>query len=215
MKSPLSTEGLLSDEKGLHLLTLDVLCLRELGAEFIGYEPEALMEEMTRSYGPVGQVASERLQVCQLLHANDLFWTEWEVFEKATNTIVGEPVVFSYTQPPDPEEIAIALLTANSFDSRQFSDEVKRYIAACCLFSGLYYLEGRLGLSAPFIEEHLRIKGIESNTKAIADLLERTSAPFEVPDSAEEVQVNKVLSVRDAVISFEKQVAAQIKEIVR
>jgi hypothetical protein len=79
----------------------------------------------------------------------------------------------------------------------------------------LYYLEGRLGLSAPFIEEHLRIKGIESNTKAIADLLERTSAPFEVPDSAEEVQVNKVLSVRDAVISFEKQVAAQIKEIVR
>ena len=108
MESPSKKRGLLSDEKGLHLLALDVLCLRELGPEFIGYEPEALLEEMTRRYGEVGLVTSERLQVCQLLHANDMFWTEWEVFEKGTNSISGEPVIFSYTQPPDPEDIAVS-----------------------------------------------------------------------------------------------------------
>lgn len=215
MESPSNKRGLLSDEKGLHLLTLDVLCLRELGPEFIGYEPEALIEEMTRRYGPIGTVTSERLQVCQLLHANDMFWTEWEVFEKGTNTISGEPVIFSYTQPPDPEEIAVSLLTANSFDARECSDEVKRYIAACCLFNGLYYLEDRLEMSMPFIDEYLRDKDIELDTDAVADLLLRTTSPFPDPDSKEEVQVNKVLSIRGAVKSFEKQVSSQIKGITR
>ena len=208
MKGPSAKRGLLSDEKGLHLLSLDVLCLRELGPEFIGYEPEALLEEMTRRYGPIGTVTSERLQVCQLLHANDMFWTEWEVFEKGANTVAGEPVIFSYTQPPDPEEIAVAIV-------REFSEEVKRYIAACCLFSGLYYLEGKLDISMPFVNEYLLEKDIDLDTDAVADLLDRTSSPFSDPDSKEEVQVNKVLSVRGAVKTFEKQVAAQIKEIVR
>ena len=215
MKGPSAKRGLLSDEKGLHLLSLDVLCLRELGPEFIGYEPEALLEEMTRRYGPIGTVTSERLQVCQLLHANDMFWTEWEVFEKGANTVAGEPVIFSYTQPPDPEEIAVAIVTAGNFDAREFSEEVKRYIAACCLFSGLYYLEGKLDISMPFVNEYLLEKDIDLDTDAVADLLDRTSSPFSDPDSKEEVQVNKVLSVRGAVKTFEKQVAAQIKEIVR
>ena len=210
-----SKRGLLSDERGLHLLTLDVLCLKELGPEFIGYEPEALLEEMTRSFGPIGKLTSERLQACQVMHANDLFWTEWEVFEKVTNSIAGEIAIFSYTQPPDPEEIAVSLVTAAQFKGRPCSSEVYRYIAACCQFDGLFYLDGPLDAASPALSEYFASNNIEPDYAAVADLLRRTSVPFSDPDSVEEVQVNKVLSIRDAVRIYELEVADQIRRVVR
>ena len=208
-------ESLLSDKKGLHLLVLDILCLRTLGPEFIGYEPEALFTEMEIAYGKIGKVTAERLQVCQLLHSNNLFWTEWEAFEKSTASICGEIAVFNQTQPPDPEEITISLLTAQQVASHQYSEEVKRYIAACCIFSGLYCLEGPLSIASPFVFEHYRGKGIEPDVDSVVDLLSRTKIPFKDPDSAEEVQVNKLLSIKAAAADFQQTLERQIKANLR
>lgn len=210
-----SKRGLLSDEKGLHLLTLDLLCLKEFGPEFIGYEPEALLTEAERAFGPVGRVTQERLMACQILHANESFWTEWEVFEKLTACISGELAVFSYTQPPDPEEIAVALVTAAQINSRKCAGEVNRYIAACCQFDGLFYLESPLDTAAEALSDYFRSQGMEPDYSSVADLLRRTDKPFEDPDSVAEVQANKALSVREAVRSFEREVAKQIKQVVR
>lgn len=210
-----SKRGLLSDERGLHLLTLDLLCLKEFGPEFIGYEPEALLEEARRSFGDIGTVAAERLMACQVLHANESYWTEWEVFEKITASISGELAIFSYTQPPDPEDIAVSLVTAKQINSRSCSDEVNRYIAACCQFEGLFYLEEPLDTASGALSEYFKDQGIEPNYASVADLLSRTTEPYADPDSVAEVQVNKALSVREAVRTFEREVASQIKQVVR
>jgi hypothetical protein len=207
--------SLLSDKTGLHLLTLDVLCLKDLGPEFITYEPETLFKEMRIKYGPIGRVTSERLLACQVLHANNVFWSEWEAFEKITASISGEVAIFSYSQPPDPEEAAIALVSAAQFDSHEYSDEVKRYIAACCLHDGLFYLEGELAMCMPFAVEYLDSKGIEVSINAVRDLLNKTTSPIPDPDSVEEVQVNKILSVRAAVSDFQKEVQTQLNRIER
>ncbi len=205
----------LSDKRGLHLLVLDILCLRELGPEFITYEPETLFAEMRSRFGPIGRVTSEKLLACQVLHSNNLYWTEWEAFEKVTASISGEVAIFSYVQPPDPEEAAVSLATAGQFADHEYGDEVLRYIAAACLHTGLFYLEGPLGVALPQAQEYVADKGIEVNYRAVRDLLRQTTQPFQNPDSIEEVQVNKVLSVRAAVKGFEREVAAQIKSITR
>lgn len=210
-----SERGLLTDKTGLHLLTLDLLCLKEFGPEFIAYEPEALLEEARRSFGEVGPVTAERLMACQVLHANEKYWTDWEVFEKITAAITGEIAIFSYTQPPDPEDIAVSLLTASQVNSRPCSSEVNRYIAACCQFEGLFYLESPLDTASAALSEYFDSRGESPNYAAVADLLLRTKEPFEDPDSIEEVQVNKVLSVREAILTFNKEIANQIKQTAR
>lgn len=210
-----SKGGLLSDERGLHLLTLDLICLKQFGPEFIGYEPEALLEEMKRAFGEIGPVTSERLLACQVLHANEVYWTNWEAFEKITAAISGEIAIFSYTQPPDPEEIAVSLATAAQINSRFCSPEVNRYIAACCQFEGAFYLEPPLSTASSALSEYFASQKIEPDYDSVADLLDRTSSPFEDPDSIQEVQVNKVLSVREAVAAFEREVASQIKQVMR
>tara|TARA_Y100000114_G_scaffold93381_1_gene86790 strand:+ start:1344 stop:1970 length:627 start_codon:yes stop_codon:yes gene_type:complete len=207
--------GLLSDRTGLHLLTLDILCLRELGPQFIAYEPETLLQEMRLRHGPIGRVTSERLMACQVLHANAVFWSNWEAFEKITASISGEVAIFSYSQPPDPEEAAIALKTAGQFDSHEYSEEVKRYIAACCLHDGLFYLEGPLEMSMPYVLEYIDDKKIDVDMKAVQDLLKKTEREIVGADSVEEVQVNKVLSVRRAIRTFESEIQKQIKRIKR
>lgn len=207
--------SVLSDKRELHLLVLDILCLRELGPEFITYEPETLFAEMRERFGPLGRVTSEKLLACQVLHSNNSYWTEWEAFEKVTASISGEVAIFSYVQPPDPEEAAISLSTAQQFADHEYSEEVLRYIAAACLQTGLFYLEGPLAVALPYAKEYISDKGIELNYGSVADLLLRTAAPFANPDSVEEVQVNKVLSVRAAVRGFENEVAAQLKSIKR
>ena len=114
--------SVLSDKRELHLLVLDILCLRELGPEFITYEPETLFAEMRERFGPLGRVTSEKLLACQVLHSNNSYWTEWEAFEKVTASISGEVAIFSYVQPPDPEEAAI------SHSSSQTTSTAKK----CC-----------------------------------------------------------------------------------
>jgi len=207
--------SLLSDERGLHLLVLDILCLRELGPEFITYEPETLFSEMRRRFGKLGRVTSEKLLACQVLHSNNLYWTEWEAFEKVTASISGEVAIFSYVQPPDPEEAAVSLTTAGQFADHEYSDEVLRYLASVCLHSGLFYLEGPLAVALPQVQEYVAGRGIEVNYSTVADLLRRTTSMFPDPDSVEEVQVNKVLSIRSALKDFEKETAAQLKRITR
>ena len=207
--------GILSDQSALHLLTLDVLCLRELGPEFIGYEPETLFREMSLRHGSIGRVTSERLLACQVLHANAVYWTDWEAFEKITASISGEVAIFSYSQPPEPEEAAISLTTAAQFNSIEYSEEVKRYIAACCLHDGLFYLEGPLEMSMPYTSEYIDSREIDVNIPMVRDILAKTSSQIEDADSVEEVQVNKVLSVRKAVADFQREIKMQLNRIKR
>lgn len=207
--------GLLSDSSGLHLLTLDVLCLRDLGPEFIAYEPETLFREMSIRHGKIGRVTSERLLACQVLHANNVYWTEWEAFEKITASISGEVAIFSYSQPPDPEDAAISLVTAAQFEAHEYSEEVKRYIAACCLHNGLFYLEGPLEMSMPYSEEFIDSREIDVNIPMVKDLLAKNTTPIQGADSVEEVQVNKILSVRSAVADFQREIQTQLNRIKR
>ena len=206
--------GLLDDESGLHLLTLSVLLLNKFGPEFIAWTSECLREELEDHYGNIGPVTWERIQALRVLHANESFWKEWEIFEKITAAIMGEPPIFSYVQPPEAEEIAIALETAKRIDKHEYSDEVKKYIAASCLNDGLWYLEDPpLDIAKEALREYDIRLGIERRAETVAAALQAKEGFYDSPETAPEVQANRVREVALVLKRYNAAVESQLKNI--
>lgn len=206
--------GPLDDESGLHLLTLSVMLLNALGPEYLNWDFQALKEECEERWGSIGPVTWERIQAGVVLHAHNAFWQEWEVFENITAAIMGEPPVFSLVQPPEAEECAIALDTARRVDSHEYSDEVKSYIVASCLHDGLWYFDGTpLEMCQEQLQEYDRREGIDRRFDEVAKVLSQTSGFIDDPQTAPEVQANKVREVQLVLRRYNAQVDKQLKRL--
>jgi hypothetical protein len=208
--------GPLDDESGLHLLTLSVMLVDAFGPEVLTWDFNALREECTEKWGPIGPVTWERIQALVLLHAHNAFWQEWEVFENITAAILGEPPIFSLTQPPEAEECAIALVTARRVDTHEYSDEVKSYIVAACLHDGLWYLDGTpMEMCQEQLQEYDRRMGIDRRFDEVAKVLAQTEGFIDDPQTAPEVQANKVREVGLVLQRYTAQVDKQLQKLKR
>jgi hypothetical protein len=196
------------------MVTLSVLLLKELGPDYISWESDALHEELTERHGEIGVVTWERIQALRLLHTNSSFWSEWEIFENVVAAAIGSPPIFSLAQPPEAEDIAIALNMASSFDQREYSDEVQSYIVAACLFDGTWYMEAPLDIATPALLEYDRRLGISRDFGSVAARLQQIDSYVQEPETAVDVQVNNVVSVRKALAEYRSQVERQLKELV-
>ena len=206
--------GKLDDESGLHLLTLSVLLLDKLGPEFLAWDYDALREELEERWGTIGPVTWQRIMALTVLHAHDIAWLEWEVFENMVAVIVGEMPVFSYVQPPEPEEMAIALETFRRIDSRAFGEEVKDYIIAACLNDGMWYLDGTpLNMAQSSLTEYDLNLGIDRDVGSVAAALQAQGGFYAEPDTAGEVQANKVRDVQLVLKRYTAAVDKQLKEL--
>lgn len=205
--------GVLEDEYGLHLLVLDALCLSHIGFRYIGWDSDALKEELQEDFGEIGPVTWERIQSARLLHANDSYWKEWEVFENVTAAIAGEYPIFSYAQPPEAEEIAISLVAAQQIANHEFSTDVRGYIAAALLTDGLWYLEDPLAIVNEALLDHDRRKGIDRALGVVAQQLQEVDSYIKEPETAIDIQVNHVIAVRKAVEAFADEISTQLEKL--
>lgn len=205
---------LLDNEKGIHVLPLLHLVIQSYGPESLDWDSPVLRAELEDDYGTVGDLTWERIQAGRVMTLHDAFWKEWEVFEKCCAAIVGEPPIFSFMQPPESEEIAIALATAAKIDrGRRYDDDVKAYIASACLFDGLWYLEAPLDIASDAMARHDKEKNIERNVGGVSERLKTASTMIKNPESAVDVQVNNVLSVRNVLADYWKEVDAQLEQV--
>lgn len=206
--------GPLDDETGLHLFVLNVMLLKSLGPEYLTWDFQALREECEERWGSIGPVTWERIQAGVLLQSHNIFWEEWEVFENVTAAIMGEPPVFSLTQPPEAEECAIAIDTARRVDSHAYSDEVKSYIVAACLHDGFWFFDGTpMEMCQQQLQEYDRREGIDRRFGEVSRVLERTQGFIPDPQTAPEVQANKVREVQLALKRYNAQVQKQLKQM--
>jgi len=203
---------LLEDERGLHVVTLSMLMLRKYGPEYLLWPYEAFREQLEEDFGSIGILTWERVQAVRVLHTHS-FWTEWEVFEKVTAAVVGAPPVFSYVQPPEAEDVAIALTTAARFDSYEFSPDVLSYMVAALLHDGTWYLEPPLNVAQPTLDAFDARKGISRDTQSVALRLQQVSDYIQEPETAADVQVNNVLSVRKALVEYNESLNKQLQEL--
>lgn len=75
----------------------------------------------------------------KVLFSNDLFWSDWSVFEKICKAFNSGIVLFNSIQIPSPEEITYTIKAVQVLRRESFDDEVKGYITAACLEHGTLY----------------------------------------------------------------------------
>lgn len=211
----LRSAGVLEDEYGLHVIPLSVLLIQAIGLEYIGWDDQALQDELRDRFGVLGDITWERIQAIRVMHAHNAFWREWNVFEKCAAAIIGEYPIFSHAQPPEAEACAIVLDVAEKVDSHAYDPEVLSYIVAACLGAGVWYFEFPLAIVQEALLEHDRRKNIDRDFGGVAARLAALpdDAYIQDPETAVDVQVNHVLAVRKALAEYNDQAEAQAKSI--
>lgn len=207
--------GLLEDETGLHLLTLSVLLLETLGPQCLTWDYAALRAELEERWGQVGNVTWQRIMALTVLHLHNIAWVEWEVFENMVAAIMGEIPLFSFVQPPEAEEIAIALETFKRVDaSHAFSEEVKDYIVASLLNDGFWYLDGTpLSIAQSSLTTYDLREDIQRDVGAVAKALQSREGFFPDPESGAEVQANRVREVELVLKRYSDEVNSQLQRL--
>lgn len=200
---------------GLHVLPLSVLLLDALGPSYLNWTSEALKAECEDRWGPLGVVTWERIQAARILQLHDAFWKEWEVFEKITAAILGEAPIFSLVQPPEAEEIAIALSVAKRIDAtRTYDDDVKSYVAACCLNDGVWYLESPLKeVAEADIADFDNRRSISRDFAGVAGELSKTPSFQDDMGDPTIAQANRVREMRLVLKNYDAAVDRQLKQL--
>lgn len=210
MAKLLKKAGALSDERDLEMITLDMLCLGLFGIEYIGWESETLKDELEKEFGEIGQMAWEKIQAVRLLHANDSAWKEWEVFEKICAAANGVLPIFSHSQPPEPEEMAIAIEIMAQVDTHDFHEDIKGYIAAACLNDGMWYLDGVLSTAKKAMMWYMKNRGMEMDESAVQRAIAGRRTLYPATDSAAETQANRVILVRKNVDAYKNKLRTEM-----
>jgi hypothetical protein len=206
--------GRLDDESGMHLLTLAILLVDTFGPEVLTWDFDVLQKELEEHFGNVGPVTWERAMAAVVLNSHDGFWKDWDTFEEITAAICGEPPVFSYTQPPEAEEIAVAMETAARVDRHDYSDEVKSYIVAACLNDGLWYFDSTpMELCRGVLAEFDKSQGIERDTAAVSAALKAREGFYDPPQNAAEAQVNRVREVQLVLSRYAEDLNRQLQAL--
>ena len=68
--------------------------------------------------------------------------------------------MFSLSQPPEPEDIAVTLEVLSSVSDYEYHKDVIGYIASACLYDGLWCLPGSLVIAQDAIKDYDSFKGI-------------------------------------------------------
>lgn len=204
--------GLLEDERGLHMEPLSILLLSVIGPAYLQWDYEALRLELEERYGKIGNVTWERIMALPIPHLLNSPWVEWEVFEKISAVVNGEIAVFTYVQPPEPEEVACTIYFLSRVANHEYDEEVLSYIVAACLDDGLWYLKGTpMEIAQSELDEMDERLGIERDYWSVKQALEQNKGFYKNPETAAQVQANKVRDVQLVLNRYKAAVAKQLE----
>ena len=105
--------------------------LEGYGRDWLEWEPETLWETIRKDYGTYpNDEAKNKLMAAKTIMANDYFWQEWEVFEKACSAFNDRIPTFSSMEELSVAEMAWGVQVASKLKDRTFGNEVQAYVAS-------------------------------------------------------------------------------------
>jgi hypothetical protein len=201
--------SILSDETGLHVAVLMDLLPAVLDDDWLDWPSEGLAHELLDRVGEsVGPITWERIQATRALLRGNSFWLSWPAFEKITAACAGVKPLFHLSQPPDPDDMCVSLLTAGEVDHPPPADEVLRYVAASCVHAGLWYLPRPLEDAQDYALELVHRNGAVVDPGAVRALL-FGSADMDGLSDAVLAQAQRVLDLNERLSFWKSEVKDQ------
>jgi len=146
---PLSVKSAFS-RRDIHPILLGVLLLDKYGPQWLGWEPETLWQEIESDFGATpGVHTRNKINALKTAHVVDSPWIAWEVFNAVVHAFTDNIPNFRVLHRPTPSQIVSAVTMMNRIKKSPFSDEVGRYIAACFLDDGVFFLPPPVGFAQP------------------------------------------------------------------
>lgn len=127
----------------IHPLVLDRLLADKYGVNWLIWEPETLWASMAKDFDlrtEISKNARAGIQAVKTVHANDTFFTEWQVTHLCTQALDGNLPDFETLQDTEPAHIVHAIGCVKILrGDMPYSEEVQCWMAACFLNAGMVY----------------------------------------------------------------------------
>ena len=136
-----------------HPIVIDLVLVTAFGKEWWGWDSETLWASMRDHFGPrlkkggglnVSELTRNKVHAVKTLHAGDAFWSSWDAFVPVILALTNNIPRFDVLQRPSVGQLMAGVDMAASIREAPFSDEVARFVAACCLDAGAWYLPAPL-----------------------------------------------------------------------
>lgn len=148
---PVTKSNLFSHSEA-HPYVLDLALIKTFQLDWFYWDADTLFTEIEKTFRTsIAEVNRLKIMVAATLHVSDVFWDQWEVFEKAVLALNGIIPSTTYMQPPDVATLMTAVDIANSIRKEEFSEEVSRYVAACFLNDHISYAPEPLDFCAKYL----------------------------------------------------------------
>jgi ribosomal protein L37E len=150
-------EALASDllkKSSTHPVVLDEI-LTTLWPGWVEQEPETTLA-MVRSFtnqGAVDPAIRTKINALKVIHSSESPWDDWEVCQWVGQALNDQIADFSNAYRPELGELFITVETLNKLRKLVFMDEVKRWMAACCLDLGIIYVPQPLDFLQPLLAQ--------------------------------------------------------------
>jgi len=147
--------------------TLYNIFKNKIDKDFISWDPETRKELFSKKTKfNLTDSHQNSLEAMVLLYVNDLAWTDYQTFEKVVWALNGRVPNMAYMEIPPSAYIAYTIYLMNEFPGREFSESVKKYIAAVLDHEeGLCYAPEPLKFIQPYLDKLIENKDIIAKTK--------------------------------------------------
>jgi hypothetical protein len=136
---PLSIRNLFTHHDA-HPIVLDFALLKAFGLSWLSWEAETLWTEIHKTFSTqISELTRAKIQTIKTCHVSDLPWEKWQVFEKIVQGLSGNIPRFDLMQAASVEQLCVAIDTLDALRRREFSDEVKLYMAASLLHDDIIF----------------------------------------------------------------------------
>lgn len=139
-----------SDEK-THAVALGAACDMLFGDEWLAWEQRALRDELNAHGYATTEQTSHKLAAYSCARATIGPWADWEIFENVGHALNGDITNFEIRQPLTVAECAVAVDMLRMCRIVTFTEDVKRYIAACAATDEFLYLPDPLTFAMPYL----------------------------------------------------------------
>lgn len=192
-----------------HPILLDLILLREFGAEYLTWEAETLWAEVEKTWGTTtSEVNKNRIQAVRTCHLRTSPYREWEVFENVANALNGVIPRFDLLQRPSTPHAAAAVdILSQIRDDVPIDQEVYRYCAAVMMDCGLAWGPGPLSPSNTYVVD---LVGKDLQDRVAAAVGKGKVPTFDGTANDDDTQVMKAVAVQDYCAFLNSQLLQQV-----
>lgn len=114
-----------------HPVVLDLSLMRQFGVDWLEWDVSTLWSEIKQEFKTeISEHSRTKIQAVRSCHVSPLPWEKWQVFEKIIQSLNNNIPNFEIMQAPTIEQLYAGIDILDTLRKREYSDEVKLYMAA-------------------------------------------------------------------------------------